>query len=96
MIFEEYPKIVAFQKMNGERQRFIGDVDVGKKMMKLNARAYPTGKPEFSLERPEPDILILDGQMYGHKIHARLHRDNKKFLLVDRGFHWINEYPLNR
>jgi len=28
---------------------------------------------------------------------ARLRRSNeRKFLLTDRGFHWINEFPFNR
>jgi hypothetical protein len=35
---------------------------------------------------------MLDGQ----KVRARLHRQDASFLLVNRGFHWINEYPFNR
>jgi hypothetical protein len=32
-----------------------------------------------------------------YKVHMRLQRvDRDKLLLVNRGFHWIQEYPPNR
>jgi hypothetical protein len=41
--------------------------------------------------------LILDGNMDSHKMHMQLELvDLNKFLLVSRGFHWIQEYPFNR
>ena len=49
------------------------------------------------MARPTPDQLTLDGSMGGHPIHAELKRvDLRKFTLVNRGFHWINEYPFWR
>ena len=54
-------------------------------------------KGNFTFQRPAPDQLILDGQMDNHKIHMQMHLvDRDKFLLVNRGFHWIQEYPFNR
>jgi hypothetical protein len=41
--------------------------------------------------------LVLDGDVDSHKIHMQLQLAGRdKFLLVNRGFHWIQEYPINR
>jgi hypothetical protein len=51
----------------------------------------------FAFERPAPDRLILDGELSGKKYRMETHlfpRDN--FLLVNRGFSWIQESPFNR
>jgi hypothetical protein len=54
-------------------------------------------KSNFTFQRPAPDQLILDGEMGDHKMRMQLHLvDRSKFLLVNRGFHWIQEYPFNR
>jgi hypothetical protein len=38
----------------------------------------------------------MEGTLNG-KIKARLRRaESSDFLLISRGFHWINEYPFNR
>jgi hypothetical protein len=75
---------------------------------KLDARARTlslTRGPEdkdkwrsgLSYAQPDPDHLVLEGTFDGRKIHAALHRiDRSRFLLVNRGFHWINERPFNR
>ena len=35
--------------------------------------------------------------MDGHAVHMQLKlKDRNQFLLVNRGFHWIQEYPFNR
>jgi hypothetical protein len=39
--------------------------------------------------------LVLDGTFRGKRLHAELHREPDP-LLVTRGFHWINEFPLNK
>ncbi|MBA82478.1 MULTISPECIES: hypothetical protein [unclassified Leeuwenhoekiella] len=45
----------------------------------------------------ENDTLYLKGKLYGDNLEVKLKAKNKEdFLLTNRGFHWINEYPLNR
>jgi hypothetical protein len=39
---------------------------------------------------------MLDGTMDGHTVHMGLRRTDTSFLLVTRGFHWVQEYPFNR
>ncbi|HEY1869324.1 MAG TPA: hypothetical protein VGG70_13595 [Candidatus Cybelea sp.] len=44
-----------------------------------------------------PNQLRLWGELASRRIVATLHRvDESKFLLLNRGFHWINEHPFNR
>ena len=41
--------------------------------------------------------MIFAGDMDSHKVKVELQLvDRKKFLLVSRGFHWVQEYPFNR
>lgn len=43
------------------------------------------------------DTLILEGVFYEDNFKITANRkSNNPFLLVDRGFHWINEFPFNR
>jgi hypothetical protein len=54
-------------------------------------------KAAFSFQRPSKEQLLLDGDMDGHKIHMRLQLfDYTRYLVVNRGFNWIQEYPFNR
>ncbi|MBS0196088.1 MAG: hypothetical protein JSR77_04965 [Planctomycetes bacterium] len=51
----------------------------------------------LSYERPAENTLVLSGEFQGVQIRARLNRrTDQSFLLLSRGFHWINEYPFNR
>ncbi|MEP7141407.1 MAG: DoxX family protein [Ferruginibacter sp.] len=45
----------------------------------------------------DTSTLILTGKMKDDSIYMRFRRyDINKFRLMNRGFHWINEYPYNR
>jgi hypothetical protein len=51
----------------------------------------------FALEEPDRDHLILAGALNGDAIRVQIRKiDSSNFLLVNRGFHWINEIPYNR
>lgn len=54
-------------------------------------------KAYFQYERRGANRLVLDGVMDGEKAHLELELvDRGKMMLVNRGFHWIQEYPFNR
>lgn len=54
-------------------------------------------RDKLTISRPDPDHLVLEGQLFGSPATIRLKRlDDSKFLLLSRGFHWINEMPFNR
>ena len=45
----------------------------------------------------KPDELLLKGGFNSYSVQIKLRKvDEKNFLLIKRGFHWINEYPFNR
>jgi hypothetical protein len=42
-------------------------------------------------------VLNLEGSLDGKPIRLRCRRaDESRFLLINRGFHWINERPFLR
>ena len=51
----------------------------------------------ISFKQVEPDILAVEATVNGKQIQGRFRRmDDSRFLLLSRGFHWINEWPFNR
>ena len=47
--------------------------------------------------KKEDSTLCLYGRFQKDSIYVEMQRFNdRKFLLTNRGFHWINEYPFNR
>ncbi|MFL6201531.1 MAG: hypothetical protein ACJ76J_20350 [Thermoanaerobaculia bacterium] len=57
----------------------------------------PEWQAAISFKQVEPDVLALEGTVDGKQIRGRFRRlDDSRFPLVSRGFHWINERPLNR
>jgi hypothetical protein len=51
----------------------------------------------FSYHFTAPDVLICNGRENSDSVQIRMHKyQESNFLLKSRGFHWINEYPMNR
>ena len=93
----DFPGLLAVQLMNQSRERYGLNLDLQKKVLELTKRDDPKWKSALSFKHAGPGLLALEGTFDGHKMRARLRRiENPKFRLVDRGFHWINEYPFNR
>jgi uncharacterized membrane protein YphA (DoxX/SURF4 family) len=90
----DFSTATAFQRMDNSIAYYGSTIDEKSHTVQIN-----TGKAKGKLtfQRPAPDRLILDGDMDNHKVNMQLHLfDRNKFLLVNRGFHWIQEYPFNR
>jgi hypothetical protein len=72
-------------------------VDAGNQTITLNMVNDTVWTARFVFERPAPDRLTLDGTMDGSKVRLQLRLfDQKNFLLLTRGFHWVQEFPFNR
>ena len=71
--------------------------DTTQHTMTLAAYADSTNKYVFHYRFPKMDSIVLLGawRKDSLEIHLKI-IDWKSLLLVRRGFHWINEYPLNR
>ncbi len=93
----DFPNRVAFQRVDDSFARYGASINVKDKTLGLTSDTDKTWKADFSFQCVVPDQLILDGDMDGHKTHLQLKLvDRNSFLLVNRGFHWIQEFPFNR
>ncbi|HEY7216373.1 MAG TPA: hypothetical protein VIC28_17260 [Thermoanaerobaculia bacterium] len=93
----DYPQTVSVQLMSQRRVRYGLELDLQKQLLKLTKRDDPKWKAALTYKHAGPGLLTLAGTLDGKKVQARLRLDKKPdFLLVNRGFHWINEYPFNR
>ena len=59
--------------------------------------ADSTWKATLAYQRPTPTQLSLDGEVDGKRIQmAMTLHDLQKFLLISRGFNWVQEQPFNK
>jgi uncharacterized membrane protein YphA (DoxX/SURF4 family) len=93
----QIPENMNFERMDETLTRFATAIDTTKNTLILSKYDDKNWKANFTFQRLSQDHLVLDGDMDGHKMRMELSLlDRNKFLLVSRGFHWIQEYPLNR
>ena len=91
------PTFVSFQRMDDTFAFYGSKIDDAGKSLTLMNGNDSSWSARFSFQQPAPDHLVLDGQMDGHRVRMRLILfDRNRFLLVNRGFYWIQEYPFNR
>ncbi len=96
VIFDR-PTFVAFQRMNDKFVFFGAEVNTTVRSMTLKRGNDPTPVARLSYRREAENQLMLDGEMDGHAIHLQMSlMDRGSFLLFNRGFHWVQEYPFNR
>jgi hypothetical protein len=93
----EIPHRVTLERMDDTLARYGASIDPKGNTLTLSKPDDKNWKATFAYQRPTPEQLILDGNLEGHKVHLQLDLvDSSKFLLVSRGFHWVQEYPFNR
>jgi len=93
----DFPERMSFQRMDGSFAGYAAAIKTDQKKIALTKNDDKKWSAAFSYARQAPDQMILDGSMDGHKVHMLLKlADREKFLLVSRGFHWVQEYPFNR
>jgi hypothetical protein len=93
----DYPKMIAIQLMSDSRRRYMLQMDTENHKLELSKRDDPGWKSILTYEQPEPESLRLRGTFDGRQLRGKLRlAPPSQFLLVSRGFHWINEYPFNR
>jgi len=88
-------KVMAGSRnMRGVVKRWRVKIDSEKKTMTLTARMGPD-RLVITYEAPDQDSLILHCELDGKTVVMRTRRVEKEFVLLNRGFHWINEVPFN-
>lgn len=83
---------VVFQRMDDSFAAYDSSINMNDKTLALTKGEDKNWRASFTFQRPAQDELILDGEMDNRRIHMLLQLvDRDKFLLVSRGFHWIQE-----
>ncbi|HSP17354.1 MAG TPA: hypothetical protein VLV78_21600 [Thermoanaerobaculia bacterium] len=89
--------IAWVQLMDDTRQPYVATLDERARTLTLAPREKPAQKSVFAYAKPQPGLLTLRGTHANRKVDITLRsKDLSKFLLISRGFHWINEVPFNR
>jgi hypothetical protein len=96
-IIFDIPGRITVQTPTDPNQRFSLQLDQEKRTLTLGKRDDPKWNTVLTYEQVSPEVITLAGAVNGSQLTARLRRsEERKFLLTDRGFHWINEFPFNR
>lgn len=97
VVFQNRDGVISFQKMDQSFDRFSGVVDTAKRTISLKTFSDSTWKPVLRYEQPTPNKLAFEGDIDGKRwrLAMTLH-DLNKFMLISRGFHWVQENPVNR
>src|SRR5262245_15499419 len=96
VIFDR-PGRAVFQKMDESLVVFAVKIDQEGKTIELTKTDDKNWKATLSFARPATDRLTLNGAMDGNQLIIDLRpMDREQFLVLNRGFHWVQERPFNR
>ena len=95
-IFFEYPGSIQFTNLSQNRTGFQMELDQENKTLQLIPFQEEEAVGKLSYKMVD-DYLVLEGQWRDSVIYCSARKKGKEdFLLMNRGFHWINETPHNR
>jgi len=93
----DFPQQAALQRMDDSVAFYRASINPAEKTLVLTKGADKNWKAKLSFQRPLQDKLIVDGRIEDHQVHIELQlADRNNFLLVRKGFHWIQEDAFNR
>jgi hypothetical protein len=96
IIFDR-PGRAGLQQLNDAIVTCNAKIDPDQRTIQLSKTDDASWKAALSFQLPSKDRLVLTGEMQGHRVALELRMvDRETFLLVNRGFHWVQEYPFNR
>ena len=92
-VVAQYAALLQIRMMDDTLRGFAAQYD------SLGQHCYPHGdfKIILTYSRPDANHVVMTGTLENDPLEIRMRRrDPSEFLLVNRGFHWINELPFNR
>lgn len=97
LIFE-WPGTIGIQPMHETAIHYYElKLEPGPRRFAMTKYDDPEWKASLGYKLVQPDLLTVDGEMDGKPFRGRFRKMHEsEFLLLSRGFHWINERPLNR
>ena len=94
------PKVLTIQAMDGSFKKYYLEFKPDGKNFQLWDVDHPQWNTKLQYEIPDPNHMTLVGIIGGRPATLKLTRvdmsDPVKFLLINRGMHWVNAYPHNR
>lgn len=94
LVFET-PEAATVQHLDGRLEQAGAQVDVDARTLTLIGPDAPLGS--FTFVQSAPDRLALTGTLDGAPVSVALElEDPARFTLLNRGFHWVQEYPYFR
>ncbi len=91
------PAAFTVRMMDDTARTYVTEYDKAKNNVTISGDPDKSKKNVWTYSRPDADHVILQGTLINDPVVVKLRRiDPSKFLLVNRGFHWINERPFNR
>jgi hypothetical protein len=91
------PGAFTVRTMDDAPHVYTTEYDQAKNSVTISGDPDKSMKNVFAYSRPDAEHVVLEGTLIGDRLVVKLKRiDPSKFLLVNRGFHWINERPFNR
>jgi hypothetical protein len=96
VIFDR-PDMMAFQQMDDTFLRYDAKVNAKDGTVVLSKEDDKSWHGNLRYEQPSTRKMTLAGVLGGQPVQMQLQLvDRNQFLLVNRGFHWVQEYPFNR
>jgi hypothetical protein len=93
----DYPQWLSFQRMDDSFGGFATNLDAKRSALALTRNGDQKWKGQLLIHREGTDHMSVDGQLGPHKVRMKLTRmPRDKFMLISRGFNWIQDYPFNR
>ena len=92
-----YPGYAFIKMMNDSTRGFAFSADTVEKKIEMFSYRDTTKKSNFVYNFPQKNALRLIGKLNGDSVVIQMNKyDLNNFRLINRGFHWVNEYPFNR
>ncbi|HEV2421750.1 MAG TPA: hypothetical protein VGS59_08590 [Candidatus Acidoferrales bacterium] len=93
-IIFEYKSEMSVMSMDDTISYYGTKYDAAKKSVTLTAEDGTTPDGVLTYSQPDAEHLELRGNFKNQPVVIEMRRvDASKFMLVSRGFHWINEHP---
>ena len=96
-LIAEFPGNIVIKMMNGTTRGYPAAYNDDKKTLTLTDPNDKGKTYTLTYSRSGPNYLNLEGALPAGQVSMLLVKvDDSKFLLLSRGFHWINEVAFNR
>jgi hypothetical protein len=93
----QFPTAFSVRMMDDSSHIYSTEYNQTKNSVTISGDPDKSKKSVFTYSHPDAEHVVLQGTLISDPLVVKLKRiDPSKFLLVNRGFHWINERPFNR